>query len=350
MQIEKFNAPSNLNNAPNLLGAIAQLIEQAQRYVVVNVNTTMVTLYWQIGKMIQEDIVKSDRAEYGRALLENLGKELTVSFGRGYSRQNLNRMVDFFRHCPDIEICSTVSSKLSWSQIQVLMRIKDGVKREFYLTMSVNEHWSVRQLSERIDSQLFERTAISKKPEETIINDLKTLREDGKMTLDLFLKDPVMLDFLNLKDCYSEKDLEQVIVRELENFILEMGRDFAFLARQKRITVGREDYYLDLLFFHRKLKRLVAIELKLDEFKHSYKSQMELYLRWLDKYERNEDEETPIGLLLCSGKDDELVDLLSLNETGIHVVTYMTELPPKELLLAKLQQAIKTAKLKLKTK
>jgi predicted nuclease of restriction endonuclease-like (RecB) superfamily len=350
MQIKKINDTPRLNKSSNLLGDIAQLIEQAHRHVVVNVNSTMVLLYWQIGKMIQEDIVKNDRAEYGKALLENLGKELTASFGRGYSHQNLYRMVDFFKHYSDFEIFSTVLRELSWSQIQVLIRIKDDVKREFYLTMSINEHWSVRQLSERINSQLFERTAISKKPEETILNDLQTLRDEGKMTLDLFLKDPVMLDFLNLKNCYSEKDLEQVIVRELENFILEMGKDFAFLSRQKRITVGNEDYYIDLLFFHRKLKRLVAIELKLDEFKHSYKSQMELYLRWLDKYERNEGEESPIGLLLCSGKNDELVELLSLNQSGIHVATYMTELPPKELLIEKLQQAIKAAKLKLNAK
>lgn len=191
---------------------------------------------------------------------------------------------------------------------------------------------------------LFERTAISKKPEKTIINDLELLKIENKMSPDLTFRDPYVLDFLGLDETFSESELERAILSELQKFILEMGTDFAFLARQKRIIIDNDNYFLDLLFYHRKMKRLVAIELKLGRFKHSYKSQMELYLKWLEKYEKNEGEENPIGLILCAEKSDEVIELLELDKGSIRVAQYLTELPPREIFKKKLHEAIIRAK------
>ena len=213
--------------------------------------------------------------------------------------------------------------------------------------MCINENWSVRTLRERISSALFERTVISKKPEETIVNDLQLLNKENKMSTDLFFRDPYILDFLELKDTYSERDLENAIISELEKFILEMGNDFAFLSRQKRITIEGEDYYIDLLFYHRKMKRLVIIELKLEKFKPEHKGQVELYLKWLDKYEKAEGEESPIAIILCADKSDTVAELLELNNSGIHVAQYLTNYIPKELLEQKLLYSIKNAKIHL---
>ena len=210
--------------------------------------------------------------------------------------------------------------------------------------MCLNENWSVRTLRERISSALFERTAISKKPEETIKNELQLLREENKMTPDLFFRDPYVLDFLNLKDTYSEKDLENAILSELEKFILEMGNDFAYIGRQKRITIDGEDYYIDLLFYHRKMKRLVVIELKLDKFRPEYKGQVELYLKYLDKYEKAEGEQSPVAIILCASKSKMMTELLGLNNSNIHVAEYLTKYVSTKMLEQKLLDSIKIAK------
>ena len=164
------------------------------------------------------------------------------------------------------------------------------------------------------------------------------------MTPDLVFRDPYLLDFLGLSDTYSERDLESAILKELERFLLELGTDFSFVARQKRITIDNEDYYLDLLFYHRGMRCLVAIELKLGKFQAADKGQMELYLRWLDKYEKREHEEMPLGLILCAEKSCEHVELLRLEESGMHVAEYLTDLPPRRLLEAKLREAIRMAR------
>jgi len=337
------------NNNP-LFRQITQLINSANTHVAKAVNQTIILLYWNIGKTLQTEIIKLERADYGKGIVEGLSLELSGEYGRGYSRSNLNRMVEFYKFFPDEEILQTLAKRLSWSHIVEILKQKDPVKREFYITMCSSENWSVRQLSGRIDSMLFERTAISKKPEETIYNDLKQLRESKEMSVDLFLKDPYMLDFLGLTNTYAEKDLETAILAQLQSFILEFGNDFAFLARQKRITIDNDDFYIDLLFYHRKLKRLIAIELKLGKFKHEYKSQLELYLRWLNKHEKQEGENTPLGILLCAEKSDEMVELLELDKSGIHVATYFTELPPIEWLKAKLQKSIEEAQNRLQNK
>lgn len=256
-------------------------------------------------------------------------------------------MVKFYDFFLEEEILQTLAIKLSWSHFIELLSTKDELKREFYYTLCINERWNVRELRDRINSMLFERSALSKQPEITIQNDLEKLRSTREMSPAIAFKDPYILDFLGLANTYSEKDLEQAIIVQLQEFILELGNDFAFMARQKRVTVGDTDYYIDLLFYHRKLRRLVAIDLKLGKFEHSHKSQMELYLRWLAKYEQHPHELSPLGLILCADKSDELIELLEMDATGIHVAEYLTELPSKELLQQKLQQAIWLSKQRL---
>jgi len=206
------------------------------------------------------------------------------------------------------------------------------------------ERWSVRILQAKIQGMLFERTALSKKPEELARKDLTALRDEDCMTPDLVFKSPYFLEFLGLSDTFSEKDLENSILRELERFILELGTDFSFVARQKRISVDSEDYYIDLLFYHRKLRRLVAIDLKLGKFKAADKGQMELYLRWLDKYDRQPGEEQPIGLILCTGSSAGHIELLELEASSIRVAEYLTELPPRKVLEQKLKAAVAIAR------
>jgi predicted nuclease of restriction endonuclease-like (RecB) superfamily len=236
-----------------------------------------------------------------------------------------------------------MSHKLSWSHFIEFIKVKDELKREFYIVMCAKERWNVRTLRERVNSMLFERTAISKKPEITIRKDLELLNAENKMSKELFLKDPYLLDFLELQDSFSEKDLESAILKELEKFILEFGSDFAFLSRQKRVQIGESDYVMDLLFYHRKLKRLVLIELKIGEFVPQYKGQVELYLKWLSKYEKQEDEQEPIAIILCASKDAEVVELMDLERDNIHVSEYWLELPRKEILERKLHRAIENA-------
>ena len=334
-------------NIDDLYNRIVTLIENAKRNVATKVNDEMTLLYWNIGKDITDNILNNQKAEYGKAVIKKLSQKLTIEYGRGYSRANLFRMLKFYEYFTDFEKFSTLSRKLSWSHFVELLQVQDKIKREFYATMCANEYWSVRTLRERIGSALFERTAISKKPEETIINDLQLLSSENKMTTNLFFRDPYILDFLDLKDTYSEKDLENAIISELEKFILEMGNDFAFLARQKRITIDGEDYYIDLLFYHRKMKRLVVIDLKLDKFRPEHKGQVELYLKWLDKYERAEGEESPIAIILCATKSDMMAQLLELDNSGIHVAQYLTEYVPKEIIEKKFLDSIEKAKIQL---
>ena len=334
-------------NVDGLYNKIVDRIERTKRNVALKVNEEMTILYWNIGKDITENILNYEKADYGKEVIKKLSQRLVDEYGRGYGERNIFRMLKFYDYFPDFEILSTLSTKLSWSHFVELLQIQDKLKGEFYATMCVNEFWGVRTLRERIGSALFERTSISKMPKKTILNDLKLLNEENKMTTNLFFRDPYILDFLELKDTYSEKDLEIAIISELERFILEMGNDFAFLAKQKRITIDGEDYYIDLLFYHRKMKRLVVIELKLDKFRPEHKGQVELYLKWLDKYERAEGEEFPIAIILCASKNDMVAKLLELDNSGIHVAQYLTEYVPKKILEKKFKDSIENAKIQL---
>ena len=332
------------NKTSPLFSELRQLINKSRERVAIAVNAEITLLYWNIGKHIHQFLLLDGRAEYGKQILPTLSAKLMDEFGKGFSQRNLANMMRLFEYFEHEDILQTLSAKLSWSHFIELLSIKDPLQREFYYTLCINEQWSVRQLKERINSMLFERSAISKQPEITIKNDLEKLREEKSMSTLLAFKDTYVLNFLGLADTYSEYDLEQAIVHQLQLFILELGNDFAFLARQKRIPVGDETYHLDLLFYHRKLCCLVAIDLKLGKFEHSHKSQMEIYLNWLAQNEKQPHEKTPIGLILCAGKNEELVQLLEMDKKGIHVADYYTELPPIDLLKQKLQQAIVAAK------
>ena len=337
-------------NVDPLFRNIATLIQESRQRVAVMVNAELTMLYWNIGKHIKTEILNNERAEYGKEIVVKLSRQLTENFGKGWSVRQLQYCLRTIETFPDEQIMHTLCAKLTWSHLRIIMYIDNELKREFYIEICQMERWSVRQLNERINSMLYERTAISKKPEETIKQDLQLLKDEQKLSPDLVFRDPYFLDFLGLKDTYSEKDLETAIIAELQKFILELGNDFAFLARQKRITIDNEDYKIDLLFYHRKLKCLVAIDLKLDKFKAAYKGQMELYLRWLEKYETVEGENSPVGLILCADSNKEHIELLRLNESKIKVAAYLTELPPIKLLQEKLHKAISIARNKLENK
>lgn len=326
---------------------IKDLIQSAKQNAAVAVNAELTLLYWQVGERISKEILNGERAEYGKQVIKELARDLSANFGRGWSRRNLSNMVKFYQSFKVLEIVQTLSAKLSWSHFNQLITIDDPLKRDFYTQMAKLEGWSTRTLAERIDSQLFERSAISKKPELTIQNELKLLRESGQLNQDFILKDPYVLDFLGLNDSYLEKDLEDAILRELQQFLLELGSGFSFIARQKRLQIDDDDFYIDLLFYNRSLKRLVAIDLKVGKFKPEYKGQMELYLRWLAKYEQQEGENAPLGIILCAGKKHEQIELMELGAAGIHVADYLTALPPKEVLQAHLQASMKRARLRL---
>jgi predicted nuclease of restriction endonuclease-like (RecB) superfamily len=326
---------------------LTELIRDARRKVEFTVNSELILLHWNIGKTIKSSVLSNQRAEYGKQTIDTLSRQLLQEYGRGFSRRNLFNMVRFYETFPDLSIVQSLIAQLTWTHLLELININDPLKRDFYLTMCSNERWSVRVLKNRIATLLYERTAISQKPETTIKNDLDLLRQEKQMAPELFFRDPYVLDFLDLKDTFSEKDLENAILAELEKFILEFGVDFAFLARQKRITIDQEDNYLNLLFYHRKMRRLVLIELKLDKFRPEHKGQVELYLRWLDKHERMPGEESPLALILCAEKSAETIELLELDKSGIHVAQYLTAMPPKEILERKLHEAIARARMML---
>ncbi|MGG7661240.1 PDDEXK nuclease domain-containing protein [Dyadobacter sp. BHUBP1] len=331
----------------SLFNAVKDLIQASRQYIAVSVNAEMSLLYWKIGTVIRQEILKQERAEYGKQIVATLSRQLEGEYGTSFSEKHLRRMTQFAELFPDEQIVVSLIRQLSWSHIKEVLPIQELVKREFYIQMCIHEKWSVRTFRERIQSMLYERTAISKKPEDVIINDLKLLRSEQKLNPDLVFKDPYFLDFLGLKDAYSEKDLEASIIVELQRFIIEMGTDFAFMARQKRITIDHRDYFIDLLFYHRRLKCLVVVDLKMGEFEAGFKGQMELYLRFLEKYEMMEGENDPIGLILCSGKSSEHIELMQLSNSNIRVADYLTALPSQQILQEKLHKAVEIARQKM---
>lgn len=331
-----------------LLGDIHLLIEQTRSRVVQTVNSSLVLMNWNIGKLINDEILKNKRAEYGREIIASLSHQLREDYGNSFNRGNLFRMMQFAEVFSDEQIVVSLTRQLSWTHFLAIIPIKDQLKRDFYAEMCRIERWSVRTLRDKINGQLFERTAISKKPDELIKNEIVELRVEDKLTPDLVFRDTYFLDFLGLADTFSEKDLENAILRELEKFLLEFGVGFAFVERQKRITVDGDDFYIDLLLYHRKLRRLVVIELKLGKFMPADYGQTEFYLRWLNKYEREPHEESPIGLILCSERSSERVKLLALDEKNIKVSDYWTKLPDKSLLERKLHEAVRLAKEQIK--
>jgi predicted nuclease of restriction endonuclease-like (RecB) superfamily len=334
-------------NPEALTSDLRELILSARQTVARGVSAALVVLYWQIGQRIRTDILREKRAEYGEEILPTLSAKLVPEFGQGFSPRNLARMISLAEAFPEERIVATLSRELGWSHFVELLPLKKHLQRDFYAEMCRLERWSVRLLRQKIGGMLYERTALSKKPAKLAALELQQLREDDKLTPDLVFRDPYLLDFLGLKGAYSEKDLETAILRDLEAFLVELGGDFAFLARQKRITVDGEDFYLDLLFYHRRLRRLVVIDLKLGKFAPADVGQMEFYLRWLKKHEMRPGEDEPLGLILCAEKSDERIELFELAKRGIRVGEYLTELPAKKVLEQKLHDAVRLAQARL---
>lgn len=327
-----------------LVRDLGAMIDAARKQVAGAANAALTTLYWQLGHRVRTEVLEEQRAEYGAQIVAAVGRQLETLYGRGFGEKNLRRMVQFATVFPDAETVAALRRQLSWAHFKLLIPLKDSLKREFYAEMCRVEGWSTRTLVQKMDGMLFERTALSRKPEALIRKELSALRGKGELSPTLVFRDPYMLDFLELADTYSEKDLESAILREIERFLLELGAGFTFAERQKRITLDGDDYYLDLLFFHRRMQRLVAIELKIGDFKPADAGQMELYLRWLDRHERQSSEQAPLGIILCAGKKRETVEYLDLDTRGIHVAEYLTELPPREVLEERLHRAIEAAR------
>lgn len=295
-------------SSKSLMQDLRQIVDQARIHVAATANYELTMMYWHIGERINLEVLDNQRAEYGKQIVAPLARQL------------------------------------SWSHFQIVMPIKDNLQREFYMTMAASQNWSKRMLQKEIDGMLYERTAISGKPDEFIKKELSTLRKDNVMSPDLVFKSPYFLEFTGLKGMYSEKSLEDCLVAHLEQFIIELGNGFSFVARQKRIIIDGEDFYLDLLFYHRRLHRLIAIDLKKGRFKAQYKGQMELYLRWLEENEMEPGEESPLGLLLCTEGSEEQIELLQLDKAGIKVAQYLTELPPRNVLMHQIQKSLEVAK------
>jgi predicted nuclease of restriction endonuclease-like (RecB) superfamily len=311
----------NMWNSPErvLFMEISALIEQTQTAVVAQANYALTLLFWKIGRRVNEEILQNQRADYGKQIVVTLARQLTEKYGRNFEERSLRRMIQFTEQFQNIEIVSTLSTQLSWSHFVELLPLKSPEARLFYARQAAAGQLGVRELRNLISRKAFERTAIAD----------AQLAPDSSVPRNTF-KDPYLFDFLGLRNDYLENDLEAAILRELESFILEFGKGFAFVERQKRMIIDGEDFYLDLLFFHRTLKRLVAVELKLGKFHARDKGQVELYLKWLDRYERQEGENAPIGLILCAAGSREQVELLEMHKDGIMVAEYWTELPSKK--------------------
>ncbi len=324
----------------SLINDVRTLIEDAKGRVARVINSEMTMLYWNIGKRIKDEILQDGRAEYGEQVVKSLAVQLSAEYGKGFTHKSILRMIQCHDIFPDEQIVATVSRQLTWSHILDLLPIKELNQREFYTYMAIHENWSVRELRSKIYKMTYERTIGTQKSGESEKQMMQLLKNENQLNLDSVLKDPLVLDFLHLPDDYTENDLESAILKELEKFILELGTGFAFVARQKRMTVDGDHFKLDLLFYHRRLKRNVAIELKLGKFKPEYKGQMEFYLNWLKKYECYEGEEAPIGIILCTEKSHAQVELMDLSSSGIHVAQYWTELPPIDVFERKVQEIV----------
>ena len=325
-ELEKYKAP-------DLVQEISLLIEESKQQVVRTANSALTMLFWQVGKRVNDEILKNDRAQYGKQIIATVSVQLELKYGRNFTEKNLRRMIKFYQEFSDFNILPPLVAKLSWSHFLELFPLKSIESKIYYAQNAIENNWGKRELRNQIERKAFERNEIAN----------VQFSANQPSLLNTF-KDPYLLDFLNLKNTYLENDLEKAILRELESFILELGKGFAFMERQKRMIIDGDDFYLDLLFYNRTLKRLVAIELKLGKFEASHKGQMELYLKWLNKYEKQEDENEPIGLILCAESNKEQVELLEMHKDGIMVAEYWTVIPPKIELEAKLHQLLIEAK------
>jgi len=334
------------NKYGELVDNIGSLLEQARKKVYYQINQTLVQTYWEIGKNIVEyEQEGKARAEYGSHLLASLSKDLTLKYGKGFSERNLERMRKFFLEFPisttvssEFQKTQTVSAKLSWSHYCELLKVKEDLARSFYEKQCEKEDWSLRELRRQINSLLFERIALSK--------DVKGVLELAKKGQIIekpadVIKDPYVLEFLGLEEShkYSETEVESVIVSNLKNFILELGKDFMFVDRQKRISMANRHYYIDLVFYHRTLKCFVLVDLKLGELTHSDTGQMNFYLNYYKQNEKRGEENEPIGLILCASKNKEFAKYV-LTDPNLFASEYKLKLPSEKLLQEKIKKLI----------
>ena len=343
--IENKNQIVATASTQSLIQDLRQIIEQARGHVAATANYELTMMYWHVGERINREVLDNQRAEYGKQIVAQVARQLQEEYGsKGFDEKSIRRMMQFANLFADEQIVAQAARQLSWSHFIEVLPLKDDLQREFYITMAASGKWGRDRLRKEIDGMLFERTAISGKPDEFIKKELSTLRDDNVMSPDLVFKSPYFLEFTGLKGMYSEKNLEDSLLAHLEQFIIELGNGFSFVARQKRMIIDGQDFYLDLLFYHRRLHRLIAIDLKLGSFKAQYKGQMELYLRWLEANEMEPGEEPPLGLLLCTEGSEEQIELLQLDKAGIKVAKYLTELPPRHVLMQQIQKSLEVAK------
>ncbi len=311
---------------------VVKMIHQARYNAIKNVNTELIKLYWNIGEYIS---VRIENEEWGKSVVSNLAVYLqkTLPDSTGYSAQNLWRMKQFYEIYRQYSKLSTLLRELGWSShLHIMSKTKSIEEKEFYIRLAIRERYSVRELERQIDSGYYERAILSKKKVSPALTQIHPDITDS-------FKDTYILDFLNLPKTYSEKDFQQSIVSNLKDFILEFGKEFAFIGQEYRIQVGKNDYFIDLLFFHRGLKCLVMLELKIDDFKPEYLGKLNFYLEALDRDIKKADENPSVGIILCKSKDDEVVEYaLSRNLSPALVAEYKTKLIPKKVLQKKLHE------------
>lgn len=327
-----------------LLRDLRALIEEARAHVARQVNSGLVLLYWELGARVRADVLEGGRGAYGEQVVAQLAGQLTRDYGRGFSARNLASMVRLAERFPDRAAVEALSVVLSWSHLAELLTVDDPLKREFYAEMCRIERWSVRRLREKMQGMLYERVGLSRKPDALIREELASLRAGDVVTPDMVFQDPTNLAFLGLADTYREADLEAAILRNLERVLQELGSDFCFVARQFPMVIDGVTFRLDLLFFHRRLRCLIAVDLKLGRFQAQDKGHMELYLGYLARHELRPGEAAPQGVILCAEKSREHVELLRLAGSPIHVSEYQTTLLPKAELEAKLHGAVALAR------
>lgn len=326
---------SNSENHKELVAAIKEIVSQSRTAISRNINSQILITYWSIGKLIFEKENKPDSTEKSsRQLIIELSKELTISIGKGFSRSNLNYMRLFYINYPD---GVTVSHQLSWGHYYELLKIEDVLERQFYENQINNEKWSIREFRKNKSTALFQRLALSKDKEGIL--ELSRKGQQAEKDSDL-IKDPYVLAFLNIpeKETYSERQLEQKIIENLQQFLLELGKGFAFIGRQQRITLNNKHYYVDLVFYHRVLKCFVLIDLKINEVEHADIGQMNLYLNYYEIEQNVDGDNPPIGIILTAEKDDIFVEYAIRGITNkVFISKYQLYLPEKE----ELQERIK---------
>ena len=315
-----------------LFERVSAIIENRKSRAAAYANSEVTLMFWEVGQYINSAVLDFKRAAYGKKIVSALATQLTTIYGKSFELRNLRRMMQFAEQFSDFGIVSPLATQLSWSHFTELLPLKSDEARLYYAKYAADSGLATKELRRQISRKAFERREIAN----------SQLTKQSSVPFNVF-KDPYLLDLFGLKDNYLEADLEQAILTGIEAFILEFGHGFTFAERQKRMIIGGEDVVLDLLFYNRVLRRLVAVELKLGVFKAAYKGQMELYLNWLDQYERQPGEEPPIGIILCASANREKVEMLKMDRAGIAVAEYWTHLPPKAEFERKIREILTEA-------